>query len=77
VLASVLAGCQRHRLDPFVYLRDGLTRLSDYAADRLDDFLPDRRAATTKESVTVAATNTPAPATPQRPGQPAAPFATD
>jgi len=42
VLASVLVSCRRHGLDPFVYLRDVLTRLPAHPADRLDDFLPDR-----------------------------------
>jgi hypothetical protein len=42
VLASVLVSSQRHRLDPFVYLRDVLTRLPEHPADRLEELLPDR-----------------------------------
>jgi transposase len=42
VLASVLLSCQRHRLDPFVYLRDVLTRLPEHPVDRLEELLPDR-----------------------------------
>jgi transposase len=61
ILASVLASCQRQKLDPFVYLRDVLTRLPEQPADRLDDFLPDRWAMT---SLNVVAPETaPAPAT--------------
>ena len=42
VLFSVVSSCQRHGHDPFVYLRDMLTRLPDHPKERLVDFLPDR-----------------------------------
>jgi transposase len=42
VLGSVLVSSQRHRLDPFAYLRDVLTRLPEHPADRLQELLPDR-----------------------------------
>jgi transposase len=46
VLFSFTATCRLLDLDPFAYLRDVLTRLPDLPADRLDDLLPDRWAAT-------------------------------
>jgi len=42
VLFSVVSSCQRHGHDPFVYLRDVLTRLPDQPRERLVDLLPDR-----------------------------------
>jgi transposase len=42
VLFSVVSSCQRHGHDPFVYLRDVLTRLPDQPKERLVDLLPDR-----------------------------------
>jgi transposase len=46
ILASVLARCIRHKLDPFAYLRNVLARLPEQPTDRLDYFLPDRCAVT-------------------------------
>jgi transposase len=66
VLASALASCQRHRLDPFVYLRDVLTRLPDHPADQLADFLPDRWAASHDTAIASTTTN-PTPTTPLHP----------
>jgi transposase len=42
VLFSVVSSCQRHGHDPFVYLRDVLSRLPDHPKEDLSDFLPDR-----------------------------------
>ena len=42
VLYSVISTCQRHRIDPFVYLRDILRRLPTQPAERLAELLPDR-----------------------------------
>lgn len=61
VLASVLVSSQRHGLDPFAYLRDVLARLPEHPADRLDDFLPDRWAAS------AATAGAPAPSDPSAP----------
>jgi hypothetical protein len=56
VLCRAVASRQRHRLDPFVDLRDLLTRLREFPADRLKDLLPDRLAAPrATEPATVAA----------------------
>lgn len=50
VLATILAGAKRHRLEPWTYLRELLMRL--HADDpRLDEMLPDRWAADHPESV--------------------------
>jgi len=42
ILSSFIASCKRHRLDPFAYLRDVLTRISGAPVSQLDQFLPDR-----------------------------------
>jgi hypothetical protein len=42
VLFSVVSSCQRHGHDPFVYLRDVLSRLPDHPKEKLADLLPDR-----------------------------------
>jgi transposase len=42
ILFSVVSSCQRHGHDPFVYLRDVLSRLPDHPKETLADFLPDR-----------------------------------
>jgi hypothetical protein len=41
VLYSLVATAKRHGLDPFVYLRDVLGRLSDHPMSRLEELLPD------------------------------------
>ena len=41
VLFSLTSSCQRHGLDPFVYLRDVLARLPNHPPERLDEMLPD------------------------------------
>ncbi len=45
VLFSLIATCQRHHVDPFVYLRDVLTRIAATPVNQLDSLLPDRWAA--------------------------------
>jgi hypothetical protein len=45
VLFSLMATCQRHHVDPFVYLRDVLTRIAATPANQVDSLLPDRWAA--------------------------------
>jgi hypothetical protein len=50
VLFTILAGAKRHRIEPWVYLREILLRL--HADDpRLDEMLPDRWAAAHPETV--------------------------
>jgi transposase len=56
VLFSLVSSCQRHGHDPFVYLRDVLTRLPDHPKECLEDLLPARwspalASAATSESV--------------------------
>lgn len=46
VLFSLIASCQRHKVDPFVYLRDVLTRFAATPIQEIDHFLPDRWART-------------------------------
>jgi transposase len=40
VLFSLLATCQRHKVEPFAYLRDVLTRIAAHPASRLAELLP-------------------------------------
>jgi len=42
VLASLVATCKRHDIDPVVYLKDVLTRIAETPVSQLDQFLPDR-----------------------------------
>jgi transposase len=42
ILFSLIATCQRHKVDAFAYLRDVLTRLAPTSVSQLDQFLPDR-----------------------------------
>jgi len=42
ILFSLIATCQRHRVDPFSYLRDVLTHLPATPINELDQFLPNR-----------------------------------
>jgi len=47
-LFSVIATCERHRVEPMTYLRDVLTRIAAIPINELPDLLPDRwRPATT------------------------------
>jgi transposase len=50
VLFTILAGAKRHRLEPWVYVRDLLLRLSVGETD-LESLLPDRWAASHPEHV--------------------------
>jgi transposase len=40
VLFSLIATCQRHKVEPFGYLRDVLTRIAAHPANRLGELLP-------------------------------------
>lgn len=42
ILLSVVSSCQRHGHDPFVYLRDVLSRLPGHPREHLSELLPDR-----------------------------------
>jgi hypothetical protein len=42
VLASLVATCKRHGVDPVTYLKDMLTRIAETPVSQLDQFLPDR-----------------------------------
>ena len=42
VLFSMIATCDRHKVDPFAYLRDVLTRLAAHPMHRLAELLPER-----------------------------------
>jgi len=51
LLASLVASCKRHGVDPFAYLKDVLTRIAGTPVSQLDQFLPDRwKAAHTPEA---------------------------
>jgi transposase len=73
VLASVLVSSQRHRLDPFVYLCEVLTRLPEHSADRLEELLPDRWTALTQAALTASAASDPASTPPAPPLDPLTP----
>jgi transposase len=40
VLFSLIASCQRHKVEPFTYLRDVLTRIAAHPVSRLAELLP-------------------------------------
>ena len=42
VLASLVASCKRHGVDPYAYLKDMLTRIASTPVSQLDQFLPDQ-----------------------------------
>ena len=42
VLFSLIATCQRHKVDPLAYLQDVLTRIAATPINQLDQFLPDQ-----------------------------------
>lgn len=41
-LFSLIATCQRHRIEPLTYLRDVLTRIASIPISQLGTLLPDR-----------------------------------
>lgn len=50
VLFSIIATCDRHKIDPFAYLRDVLTRIAATPVSQLDQLLPNRWKANTPSS---------------------------
>jgi transposase len=50
ILFSITATCRRLKIDAFAYLRDVLRRLPEVVADRLDELLPDRWAARSRDT---------------------------
>ena len=42
IMFSLIASCQRHKVDPFAYLKDVLTRIAATPVSQLRDLLPDR-----------------------------------
>ena len=42
VLFSLIASCDRHKVDPFAYLRDILTRIAAHPSNRVEELLPER-----------------------------------
>ena len=48
-LFSLIATCQRHKVEPMAYLRDVLTRIAAIPVSQLTDLLPDRWQATTTD----------------------------
>jgi transposase len=51
VLFSLIATCQRHKVDPFEYLQDVLTRIAAAPLSQIDKFLPDRWQAARASSI--------------------------
>ena len=62
-LYSLIATCERHDVNPEVYLADVLIRLQDYPADRVADLLPHRWKETFGSGFTVDRVVTPGDAT--------------
>jgi transposase len=54
ILFSLIATCQRHKVEPFAYLRDVLTRIAATPISQLDQFLPDRWQAARQTTSTTA-----------------------
>ena len=54
ILFSLIATCKRHKVEPFAYLRDVLTRIAATPISQLDQFLPDRWTANARTTGTVA-----------------------
>jgi transposase len=52
ILFSLIATCQRHKVEPFAYLRDVLTRIAATHISQLDQLLPDRWQAAQPDSTT-------------------------
>ena len=59
ILYSFTSTCQRHQIDPFVYLRDLLRRLPTHPPDRLAELLPGKRQPQPAEPSSTAAPNNP------------------
>jgi hypothetical protein len=41
VLTSFIASCKRQYIDPFLYLRDVIARISAHPDNRIEELLPD------------------------------------
>ncbi len=41
ILYSLISTCKRHKIEPWAYLRDVLTRIPEWPAEKLDELLPD------------------------------------
>ena len=41
ILTSFIASCKRLHIDPFLYLRDVIARISAHPANRIEELLPD------------------------------------
>ncbi len=50
ILYSLISTCKRHKVEPWAYLRDVLTRIPQTPADKLADLLPDRWQALTEKT---------------------------
>lgn len=42
ILYSLIGTCKRHKIEPWAYLRDVLTRIPELPTEKLDELLPDR-----------------------------------
>jgi hypothetical protein len=62
-LYSLIATCERHDINPEVYLADVLIRLQDHPADRVAELLPHRWKETFGSGFTVERVVTPGDAT--------------
>ena len=63
VLYSLIATCERHDVNPEVYLADVLLRIQDHPSDRLSELLPHRWKESFGSGFTVERIVTPADAT--------------
>ena len=62
-LYSLIATCERHDINPEIYLADVLIRLQDHPADRVAELLPHRWKETFGSGFTVERVVTPGDAT--------------
>jgi hypothetical protein len=63
ILFSLIATCERHEVNPEVYLADILIRIQDHPKDRIAELLPHRWKERFGSGFTVETTVTPADAT--------------
>ena len=55
IIYSIIESCRRHRIEPYTYLRDVLTRLPTMTNRQIKDIVPKARAAAIKNTVPRAA----------------------